>query len=296
LEVIPVLGKQDALLQMRFPNGIIVHSPSMERVMRDLKRFIAPNVGSSKLHSLLLVGEGSVSGGAGVTALGAWAAAEASKKDDSLDYVRLITSLDLLASGDGSGSEGARASALIDCFSEAREMANSMLVLDDIDQLCAGTGPAGYSSVMISTLRALLRTPPDASSASKGGKPSNRSMSIIATTSRSDAACVVLHELFEEAIVLPLLCDVDSIQNLLNDMGYNQNAKVMATLMIEKMGRLGVKTVIRLAERAYASAMEECELNNDSENLSSLQISALESLLNDLQYEMMISKDMCKVL
>lgn len=298
LEVVPVLGKQDALLQMRFPNGISAFSPSMERIMRDLKRFIAPNIGSSKVHSLLLVGEGS-RGGAGVTALGAWTAAEASKRD-SLDYVRIITALDLLSSGDGSGSEGARASALIDCFSEAREMPNSMLVLDDIDQLCAGTGPAGYSSVMISTLRALLRIPPEISSFSKTGKQSktttNRSMSIIGTTSRSDAACIVLHELFEESIMVPLLSDIESVENLLLDLGYNHNARVMATLMIEKMGRLGVKTVVRLAERACASAIvEDCELNTDPVILSSLQISALEVLLSDLEFEMMTSTDRCKV-
>jgi vesicle-fusing ATPase len=121
-EVVPVLGKQDALLLMRFPNGIVAHSSSMERIMRDLMRFVAPSVGSTNLHSLLLVGEGS-RGGTGVTALGAWACAEASKRN-SLDYVRFITALDLLTSGDSSGSDSARASALIDCFSEAREMPN----------------------------------------------------------------------------------------------------------------------------------------------------------------------------
>ena len=143
---------------------------------------------------------------------------------------------------------------------------------------------------MISTLRALLRAPPESSSASRGGKQSDRSMFIIGTTSRSDAACIVLHELFEELIVVPLLSDIESVEK-------NQNAKTMATLMIGKMGRLGVKTVVRLAERAYASAMEGWEVHNDDQTiLSSLQISAaLESLLNDFQYEMMTSKDMCKV-
>jgi len=35
-----------------------------------------------------------------------------------------------LVSGEGSGGDGARAAALIDRFSEAREMPNSLLVLD----------------------------------------------------------------------------------------------------------------------------------------------------------------------
>ena len=203
-EVRPSLGKQDALLQMRFPKGISPCSSSMERIMRDLKRFTAPTKSqAAQLSSLLLVGAGG-NGGAGVTALAAWTAAEASASDTA-DYVRFITALDLLT-GEGSGGEGSRAGALIDRFSEAREMPNSLLVLDDIDQLCAGSGPGGYSSVMISTLRALLRTPPESSATAKAGGQSmskdkrGRSMHIIATTSRSDAACVILHDLFEETI------------------------------------------------------------------------------------------------
>ena len=199
-------GKQDELLQMRYPFGISYYSPSMERITRDLKRFITTGQSTSqapRLNSILLVGAGG-NGGTGVTALAAWTAAEASS-GGSADFVRFITALDLLT-GEGSGGEGARAAALIDRFSEAKEMANSLLVLDDIDQLCAGSGPGGYSSVMIATLRALLRTPPERSTAAKAGGQSvsklksGRSMHIVATTSRSDAACVTLHELFEETI------------------------------------------------------------------------------------------------
>ncbi len=203
-EVRPSLGKQDALLQMRFPKGISPCSSSTQRIMRDLQRFTAPvDSQTARLHSLLLVGAGG-NGGVGVTALAAWAAAEASS-NDTADYVRFVTALDLLT-GEGSGGEGSRAGALIDRFSEAREMPNSLLVLDDIDQLCAGSGPGGYSSVMIATLRALLRTPPESSATAKAGGQSvsrgkrGRSMHIIATTSRSDAACVILHDLFEETI------------------------------------------------------------------------------------------------
>ena len=150
-EVRPALGKQDEVLQMRFPFGISPCSSPMERVVRDLQRFIAPAVEtqSPRLRSLLLVGAGS--GGSGATALAAWAAAEASKSG-SADYVRLITALDLLT-GDGGGEEQ-RAATLVDRFAEAREMSHSLLVLDDVDQLCSGNnGPGGYSSIMIATLR-----------------------------------------------------------------------------------------------------------------------------------------------
>ena len=128
-EVRPALGKQDEVLQMRYPLGISPCSPSMERVMRDLQRFISPSIEtqSPRLHSLLLVGAGT--GGSGASALAAWAGAEASK-NGSADYVRLITALDLLT-GDGGGEEQ-RAATLVDRFAEAREMSHSLLVLDDI--------------------------------------------------------------------------------------------------------------------------------------------------------------------
>jgi vesicle-fusing ATPase len=202
-EVLPSLGKQDKLLQMRFSRGISPCSPSMKRIMRDLTRFTTPVVTQTpRLYSLLLVGAGN--GGSGVTALAAWIASEASKKGTA-DYVRLVTALDLITDS-SSGGEGARAAALVDRVSEAREMPNSLLVLDDVDQLCAGSGPGGYSSVMIATLRAVLRLPPESSHSTKAGGQSSpqsdrgRSIHIIATTSRSDAACKILPELFEETI------------------------------------------------------------------------------------------------
>jgi hypothetical protein len=58
----------------------------------------------------------------------------------------------------------------------------------------------------VSTLRALLRTPPpDATVAKAGGQAKamtgrKKTMHVIAATSRPDAACVVLNELFEETI------------------------------------------------------------------------------------------------
>ncbi|KAL9184351.1 hypothetical protein ACHAXT_002437 [Thalassiosira profunda] len=176
-EVRPALGTQDAVLLERYPFGISDCSSSMQRIMRDLARFTTPTMSASpRLHSLLLVGAGGsvCTGGAGVTA-------------------------------EGGGGDEARAAALIERFSEAREMHHSLLVLDDIEQICAGTGPGGYSPTMLSTLRALIRTPPPSSTAAKAGGQSKsgtsgKTLHIIATSSRPDAACKVLNEIFEETI------------------------------------------------------------------------------------------------
>lgn len=202
-EVRPALGKQDELLKLRYPLGITSYSAPMQRIQRDLRRFVTvvPST-RPRLQSLILVGSGG--GGAGATALAAWAAAQAS--DQGADYVRFVTALDLIVGSEG-GRDEARAAALVDRFSEAREMSNALLVLDDVDQLCAGSGPGGYSSVMLATVRALLRTPPASTSTARAGGHSqtksasgSKSFQIIAATSRSDAACNTLHELFEETI------------------------------------------------------------------------------------------------
>ena len=204
-EVRPALGKQDEVLKVRYSLGICAFSHAMERVMRDLQRFTSPIQSQSPhVQSLLLVGSGG-SGGAGCTALAAWAASEASSQNHA-DYVRFVTALDVLA--DGSGSEEGRAAALVERFAEAREMSDSLLVLDDVDTLCSGTSVEGYSSVMIATLRALLRQPPASALTAKAGghSESKRSKSgakvlkILATTSRTDVACSVLHEIFDETV------------------------------------------------------------------------------------------------
>jgi len=91
--------------------------------MRDLRRFTAPvDTHIARLHFFPLVGAVG-NGGAGVATLGAWDGAEA-LLDDSADYVRFVTSLDLLTKG-GSGGDEARATVLIDRFSETSKMPNS---------------------------------------------------------------------------------------------------------------------------------------------------------------------------
>lgn len=70
-------------------------------------------------------------------ALASNAAAESSLKGH-FDFVCFITALYVLTDA---GGDEARAAALSQRFSEAREMSHSLLVLDDIDQIVAGSGP-----------------------------------------------------------------------------------------------------------------------------------------------------------
>jgi vesicle-fusing ATPase len=309
-EVRPVLGKQDEVLDMRYPNGISPCSPSMQRIMRDLERFtsnpeLAPSAGKvvPKMQSLLLVGTGS-NGGAGATALSCWAAADASFRGEA-DYVRLVTSLDLLSSG--GGDEAGRAAALVERFSEAGEMSNSLLVFDDVDQLCAGSGPSGYSSIMLATLRALLRSPPSGRNTAKAGghsegkknkdgKRRGKTFRVLAATSRSDAACTILYELFDETLVIPLLSDSNSVRKLLLD-GTKQsglavvNVNPMADMIVDRLGSVGCKTALRLTERAVAMAGN----GDEKEDMGQAQLLALEHILDDMTSDEATALNLCAI-
>ena len=300
-EVRPALGKQDEVLTARYPHGLSPCSPGMKRVMRDLERFVSPGLPSQtpRLESMLVVGSGG-NGGAGATALAAWAAAKAST---TADFVRLVTALDLLADG-GAGDEN-RAAALAEKFAEAREMPTSLLVLDDIDQICAGSGGEGYSSVMIATLRALLRTPPASAAVAKAGGHSKsksgfagKSFQIIASTSRADAACSVMNELFDETVVVPHLSDAESLKRLLTDSLHSDVAKdidEMADKIIGRLGSVGVKTAIRLAERAIASAYVMSDEYGSDEELAEAQLASLDEILEDLAGDEAMASKMCEV-
>jgi len=300
-EVLPALGKQDEVLKQRFPLGVSPCSPSMERIMRDLERFTTPREvprEAPRIESLLVVGAGS-NGGAGATALAAWAAAQASST--GTDYVRLVTALDLIV-GEGGGEE-ARAAALVERFGEAREMAHSLLVLDDVDQLCAGSGPGGYSNVMLATLRALLRNPPESFSTAKAGGESQtkreqkggKTLQVIAATSRSDGACRVLNEIFDETLVVPLLSDSKSVCKLFADSleVSVENADSMAELIIGRLGSVGCKTALRLAERAVATAGVRA---SDGDDMEEAQLTALQGILEDLAGDSVTAEMLCEVL
>jgi hypothetical protein len=274
-EVRPALGKQDEALKLRFPLGISPYSPSIERVMRDLERFTYPSISKSpQTQSILLVGASG--GGCGVSALAARTASFASTEGRA-DYVRFITALDLVTAGDGSGEE-ARAAALMERFAEARELPHSLLVLDDVDQLCAGVGPNGYSPVLLGTLRALLRTPSTRivqSDDSTSIEPSTavsgagRTMKVVAATSRSDAAFDILHEIFDETVVVPPLQDSGSVATLLSECFDLQagHAAAFAEMIIDRIGDIGVKTALRLMERAILAAGSESTVNEQLKSL-----------------------------
>ena len=316
-EVRPALGKQDEVLEMRYPSGISPCSPSMRRIMRDLERFtstseVEPTKGDTRmpppqLESLLVVGAGQY-GGAGATSLACWAAAEASIRGEA-DYVRLVTSLDLL-SGGGGGDEERRAAALVEKFAEAGEMSNSLIVLDDVDQICAGSGPDGYSSIMLATLRALLRSPPPSAGTSaakaggqseakrdKDGKQRRKTFRVVAATSRTDAACVKLHELFDETLVVPLLSDSESVRKLLADgtersgVSVANNVDEMADMIVERLGSVGCKTALRITERAVAMA----GIGNESQDASEAQLTALRNILDDMVSDDAVAAKLCEV-
>lgn len=295
-EVRPALGTQDDVLKARYPFGISECSSSMKRIKRDLTRFIAPTASiTPRLHSLLLVGGsnykyggGVIAGGAGCSALASWAGTEASINGYS-DFVRFITALDILTAEGGGGDE-ARATSLVERFSEAREMSHSLIILDDVDQICAGSGKGGYSSIMMSTLRALLRSPPPSADSAKAGGQSKfggrgKTLQIIATTSRTDAACSTLHQIFEETLVVPLLSDAEEVRKLLTDCLSDEiaDAAMMSGLIIDKLGEVGCKTALRLAERAVLTAADKS------------QSKALESILEDLVGDDAIAAKVCQV-
>ena len=319
-EVRPVLGKQDDVLESRFPYGISPCSDAMERLMRDIRRFtstpsyltehhLSPTYGideatsrrpSSTLQSLLLVGDG-YKGGTGATAMACWAASQASTNGEA-DFVRLITSLDLLTD---SNDESARAQAMVERFSEATSMSKAILIFDDIDQICAGQGPGGYSSLMLSTLRALLRSPTVRSqnTSSDGfdidgdfskSKSQAKSFSVIASTSRTDAICTILHELFDETLVVPELTEAQSIHRLFSDALKKIGPDVidvdndvvadMAELTIYRLKSVGCKTALRILERTLSMSyreMREDSSNQDKDRWSEVLMSSLTCILDD---------------
>mmetsp|Transcript_42451 Transcript_42451/g.99665 ORF Transcript_42451/g.99665 Transcript_42451/m.99665 type:complete len:289 (-) Transcript_42451:107-973(-) len=287
----------------------------MQRILRDVDRFSAPPPTSSWTGhaaappcSLLLVGAGD--GGAGATALAAYAAYLASA-NGSAALVHLVTALDLLLEGGGNGGEGARVAALAEKFAEAGEMETSLFVLDDVDQLCARTGADGYSNVMLATLRALLRTPPGAAPTRggirQGGSAAGpRTMPVIGTTSCSDAACIILHELFEETVVVPQLSTAEHVEQVILATSPSEipscDAKSMAVAITKKLGTVGVKTVLRLVERASAmtgtvdqDGKEFLSGKDSTESFNQDQLRALQEILDDMAGDEVMAAQMCKV-
>jgi hypothetical protein len=156
---------------------------------------------------------------------------------------------------------------------------------------------------MVSTLRALLRSPTAGALSFKDASsdPLNdvvekdtkaKSLSVLAATSRTDGVCSVLHELFDEVIVVPELSEASSIQKLLSD-GIEQMGQAalvipdstissLAEMMTKRLGKVGCKTALRLLERAIAMSYRATENSRTKDSdLNSLVVKAMTRILDD---------------
>ena len=172
------------------------------------------------------------------------------------------------------------------------------------------SGPDGYSSIMLATLRALLRSPPPSAGTSaakagghseakrdKDGRQRRKTFRVVAATSRTDAACVKLHELFDETLVVPLLSDSGSVRKLLADgiaytgLSVANNVDQMADMIVGRLGSVGCKTALRLTERAVAMA----GIGNESQDAAEAQLTALEYILDDMVSDDAVASKLCEV-
>ena len=125
----------------------------------------------------------------------------------------------------------------------------------------------------------------------------------MAATSRTDAACSVLNELFDETLIVPLLDTVTSVERLIQrgatisclELG---DAKCMAEMMIDSLDKVGCKTALRLMERAVAmvgTRSNNKEGDGDKGDLAKLQLDALTSILEDMAGDEAAANVACQV-
>jgi len=89
--------------------------------------------------------------------------------------------------------------------------------------------------------------------------------------------------------VVPLLSDKDSVQKLLNECLGDQvaDASSLSEPIINRLGNVGVKTALRLAERAVFTASDETK---------SAQLSAMEGILEDMAGDDALASKVCEVI
>jgi hypothetical protein len=93
--------------------------------------------------------------------------------------------------------------------------------------------------------------------------------------------------------VVPLLSDTESVQKLLADSMYPgslANADKMANMIIDRLGSVGCKSALRLAERAVASAGKA-----NGVDLEEAQLIALAEILDDLAGDEATAANLCEV-
>ncbi len=96
--------------------------------------------------------------------------------------------------------------------------------------------------------------------------------------------------------VVPLLSDVKSVEKLLSDCLPHQveDSFALSEKLISRLGKVGCKTALRLAERAvFSSGIQEITSSND---MKSAQLAALESILDDLAGDEAMTAKVCEVL
>lgn len=209
----------------------------------------------------------------------------------------------------------------------------ALLVLDDIDQICAGPGGSanldGLSSVLLSTLRALLRTSPslhtmaqNADGNSRGSGDTNlgpTELLVLATMSSTARGGMPLHcgrlaGIFEEELMVPLLGGEGASQAIdQQSKGDSTLASFCAVLRecsplhtdaIDECARcfvveshrakqpIGVKTVLRLAEQATAEAALSPHTGEEG-LLPAAQVDALKVALADWIADVSRSRGEC---
>jgi len=101
------------------------------------------------------------------------------------------------------------------------------------------------------------------------------------------------HCTLADIVLVPLLSEVDAVEKLLADAGFGENANPMAAIINGKMGSVGTKTVLRLGERAVATATRNTK--GDSTAAAKDQLNALEDILDDLRGDEVAASSLCEV-
>jgi hypothetical protein len=98
-------------------------------------------------------------------------------------------------------------------------------------------------------------------------------------------------------LVVPLLSDSKAVTKLLSDAmisGALVSVEPMAELIIDRLKRVGVKSALRLVERAVVSASSPgTSINRDE--LGSAQLSALADILEDLAGDEVTAQNLCEI-
>lgn len=292
-EVTAMAGRRESELVRRYETHGVVRASSKHAVLlEEMQRFIRPSPagGPPRVESILLTAGGR---GAGVTAMGAWAAAEAMRAG-SVDYARIVTSVDLASAAD----EAARCGALVEVFAESKQANRAVIVLDDVDRMIAGIGPSGASAAVVATLRALLREPLPRRQGNRGAPGM---LLVIGTTSSGRAACTSLEGIFDAVRVAPLVSTAAEAEAILRASPALELAPETATACAAcaMFGgtAIGVKPLLMLASRAVALVSWDASAEDEGlgEQKAARQVAAMKDLVEEWRLQEGAALDSCAV-